>query len=161
MQLRRITSADWSAILLIQEECYPQIEPESLEVLHSKWLISPQSCFVIASGTQVVGYCLAHPWVAGSPPSLEQILVAATNPDTLYLHDIALSSKVQGQGAGKLALLALVDHARELSLPSISLVAVQGADSYWRRQGFIAQPIEKSLESYTPDACYMVLALSA
>lgn len=161
MQLRSITSADWSDILLIQEECYPQIEPESLEVLQSKWLVSPQTCFVIESDTQVVGYCLAHPWVAGSPPSLEQTLIATTNPDTLYLHDIALSSRIQGQGAGKLAFNTLVDYARELALPCISLVAVQGADSYWRRQGFIARPIEKSLEGYPQDACYMVLALSA
>lgn len=159
MQLRSITSADWSDILLIQEECYPQIEPESLKVLQSKWLVSPQTCFVIESDTQVVGYCLAHPWVAGSPPSLEQTLVVTSGHDTLYLHDIALSSKAQGKGAGKLAFHALVEHARDLSLPSISLVAVQGADSYWGRQGFIAQPIDKSLESYTPDACYMVLAL--
>lgn len=161
MQLRSITSADWDDILLIQEECYPQIEPESLEVLQSKWLVSPQTCFVIESDKQVVGYCLAHPWVAGSPPSLEQVLVAATEPDTLYLHDIALSSKVQGQGAGKLAFQALVQHAKKHALPCISLVAVQGADSYWRGRGFIAHPIEKSLESYTPDACYMVLALSS
>jgi len=161
MQLRSINSADWHEILLIQEECYPQIEPESLEVLRSKWLVSPQTCFVIELDKQVVGYCLAHPWVVGSPPSLEQTLVAVTNPDTLYLHDIALSSKVQGKGAGKRAFNALVELARELGLPCISLVAVQGADSFWRRQGFIAHPIEKSLESYTPDACYMELDLSA
>lgn len=161
MHLRSITSTDWNEILLIQEECYPEIEPESLEALQSKCLVSPQTCFVIELDKRVVGYCLAHPWVTGSPPSLEQILVAAKSPDTLYLHDIALSSKAQGKGAGNLAFRALVEHARELALPCISLVAVQGADSYWRRQGFIAQPIEKSLNSYTPDASYMVLDLSA
>ncbi|RTR34816.1 GNAT family N-acetyltransferase [Shewanella atlantica] len=161
MHLRSITSTDWNEILLIQEECYPQIEPESLEVLQSKWLVSPKTCFVIESDKRVVGYCLAHPWVAGSPPSLEQTLVAAQTSDTLYLHDIALSSKAQGKGAGNLAFSALVEHARALALPCISLVAVQGADSYWRKQGFIAHPIAKSLESYTPDACYMVLPLSS
>ncbi|WP_299796480.1 GNAT family N-acetyltransferase [uncultured Shewanella sp.] len=160
MRLRSITSTDWNEILVIQEECYPQIEPESLEVLQSKWRVSPQTCFVMESDNQVVGYCLAHPWVAGSPPALEQLLIATDRPDTLYLHDIALSSKAQGKGAGNLAFNALVEQARERNLPCISLVAVQGADSYWRRQGFVAHPIEKSLDSYTADACYMVLALN-
>lgn len=157
MQLRGITPDDWEAILDIQQECYPQIVPESLGVLQSKWRLSPQTCFVIEHDNQPVGYCLAHPWQLGTPPTLEQAVDALAHPDTLYLHDIALSAKVQGKGAGKLAFDKLVQSATDASLATVSLVAVQGADSYWRKQGFITQEIDKSLESYTPDACYMVL----
>ena len=157
MQLRDIVHDDWETILDIQEECYPQIVPESLGVLQSKWRLSPQTCFVIELDNQPVGYCLAHPWQLGTPPSLEQAIEAQAHSDTLYLHDIALSAKVQGKGAGKLAFDRLLQSATDASLTSISLVAVQGADSYWRKQGFITRKIDKSLESYTSDACYMVL----
>lgn len=159
MQLRSIIADDWETILDIQQECYPQIAPESLSVLQSKWRLSPQTCFVIELDNQPVGYCLAHPWLLGAPPALEQVLEALPHSDTLYLHDIALSAKVQGKGAGKRAVDKLVQSATDASLTSISLVAVQGADSYWRKQGFMAREIDKSLESYTPDACYMVLGI--
>ncbi|ACA85374.1 GNAT family N-acetyltransferase [Shewanella woodyi] len=160
MQLRSIISDDWKIILDIQEECYPGIVPESLEVLQSKWQLSPQTCFVIEDNHQTLGYCLAHPWELGTPPALEQKVQAKAQPNTLYLHDIALSAKAQGKGAGRLAFDKLVQGAADAALSSISLVAVQGADSYWLRQGFIRQKIDKSLESYTPDACYMVLEIS-
>ena len=159
MHLRNIDSGDWASILLIQEECYPEIAPESLSVLQSKWQLSPRSCFVIEADKLVVGYCLAHPWTLGSPPSLEQVVSPVKQADTLYLHDIALSADAQGKGAGRAVFEKLVTLARQLSFNSISLVAVQGASSYWKKQGFVLQSIDKSLETYTADACYMVLKL--
>ncbi len=157
MQLRSITSEDWAAILLIQEECYPEIEPESLQTLQSKWLVSPKSCFVIEVEGQVVGYCLAHPWSLGNPPSLEQVITTDKQANTLYLHDIALSAKAQGRGAGQTALKKLIEQAHQCSHDSVSLVAVLGASSYWHKQGFVEHTINKSLAGYPADACYMVL----
>ncbi|ABZ75542.1 GCN5-related N-acetyltransferase [Shewanella halifaxensis HAW-EB4] len=159
MQLRTIGPSDWPHILQIQLECYPQIEPESLEVLQSKWQASPQSCFVLESQDDVIGYCLAHPWVQDSPPSLEQMLAKVDKPNTLYLHDIALSSKAQGKGAGRAALAILIEFARCHHYPNISLVAVQGAHHYWAKQGFKAKSINKDLSCYPEDACYMVYTL--
>lgn len=159
MQLRQIQASDWPHILQIQLECYPQIEPESLDVLQSKWLTSPQSCFVLESQTEVIGYCLAHPWLQDSPPSLEQVLTKVDRPNTLYLHDIALSSKAQGKGAGRTALTTLIEFARHHGYPNISLVAVQGAHRYWAKQGFKAKVIAKDLSCYPEDACYMVYTL--
>lgn len=157
MQLRSITDNDWTAILLIQEECYPEIEPESLQTLQSKWQVSSLSCFVIEADNQVVGYCLAHPWQLGNPPSLEQVITKVEQADTLYLHDIALSAKAQGKGAGQAALEKLIGIAQQFMYHTLSLVAVQGASSYWKKQGFVEQVIDKNLQSYTADACYMVL----
>jgi len=160
MKLRSIAASDWQSILTIQDECYAGILPESLEVLQHKWQVSPMSCFVIESEAQVVGYCLAHPWRIGLPPALDSMLDNVGIADTLYLHDIALSVRTQGKGAGKMAFNKLIQVAAQMSLPSISLVAVQGAKSYWQKQGFIQRQITKSLASYTDDACYMVLDLS-
>ncbi|MCL1092394.1 GNAT family N-acetyltransferase [Shewanella kaireitica] len=159
MRLRNIETSDWPSILEIQLECYPQIEPESLAVLQSKWLASPQSCFSLELSQQVVGYCLAHPWIINHPPTLEQELERITASDTLYLHDIALSAKAQGKGAGRLILEQLMQFAKNNGFSNISLIAVQGADRYWQRQGFKVQEIDKDLSDYPADACYMVYTL--
>lgn len=159
MKLRSIEASDWPSILEIQLECYPQIEPESLAVLQSKWLASPQSCFSLELNQQVVGYCLAHPWIINNPPTLEQELESNTASDTLYLHDIALSAKAQGKGAGRLILEQLMQFAQSHEFSTISLVAVQGADRYWQQQGFTVQKIDKDLSGYPADACYMVYTL--
>ena len=156
MQLRAIDTADWDAILEIQEECYSMLEPEPLAVLQSKWQVSAQSCFVIEHKGDVVGYCLAHPWTAYTPPVLYQELKQLPEADSLYLHDIAISKRAQGLGAGSQSLKHLHTIAQRLGLSSLSLVAVQGADSYWQKMGFSRQNIAKSLTSYTDDACYMM-----
>ncbi|GIU12072.1 MULTISPECIES: GNAT family N-acetyltransferase [unclassified Shewanella] len=159
MKIRPIQASDWPHILEIQLECYPQIEPESLSVLQSKWQVSPDTCFVIESQTRVIGYCLAHPWIKDSPPSLEQVLAKTDTANTLYLHDIALSSLSQGKGAGRQVLSTLMELAHSKGYPTISLVAVQGANHYWAKQGFEIQKIDKDLSGYTDDACYMVYTL--
>lgn len=161
MQLRAITPLDWDAILDIQDECYSQLDPEPLHVLQSKWLVSPKTCFVIEHQGSLVGYCLAHPWTVDTPPSLYQEITTLPKANSLYLHDIAISAKAQGLGAGRKVLNQLHHLANDLGLTSLSLVAVQGADSYWLKMGFSQKAIDKCLASYTDDACYMVSPLSA
>lgn len=156
MLLRAITPQDWDAILQIQAECYSQLDPEPLDVLQSKWQVSPQSCFVFEVNDAVVGYCLAHPWTVNMPPALYEPITHLPQADTLYLHDIAISAKSQGLGAGAKALTHLKLLADHFNLDSLSLVAVQGADSYWGKMGFKPQTINKSLDSYTHDATYMI-----
>jgi GNAT superfamily N-acetyltransferase len=159
MQLRAIRAEDWPMILDIQDECYQAVDPEPLHVLKSKWEVSPESCFVMEQEGQVLGYCLAHPWVEATPPPLYQALTELPLPNTLYLHDMAISARAQGLGAGTKALGKLKQVARRWSLNSLSLVAVQGADSYWRRQGFNDTQSLKCLGSYSDDASYMILPL--
>ncbi|MFB2755587.1 MULTISPECIES: GNAT family N-acetyltransferase [Shewanella] len=160
MLLRAITPQDWDAILQIQEECYSQLDPEPLHVLQSKWHVSPQSCFVFEVNESVVGYCLAHPWTTNMPPALYEPITHLPKADTLYLHDIAISAKAQGLGAGSKALMRLKQLADRFNLSSLSLVAVQGADSYWRKMGFKPKAIDKCLGSYTDDAMYMIYKLN-
>lgn len=160
MLLRAITPQDWDAILAIQDECYSQLDPEPLHVLQSKWQVSPQSCFVFEVDKSVVGYCLAHPWTTNMPPALYQPITHLPKADTLYLHDIAISAKAQGLGAGAKALTRLTLLADRYNLNSLSLVAVQGADSYWQKMGFKPQAIDKCLGSYTDDAMYMIYKIN-
>ncbi|MBT1444423.1 GNAT family N-acetyltransferase [Shewanella sp. JM162201] len=159
MHLRAIKTEDWQAILEIQAECYQALEPEPLHVLQSKWQVSPDSCFVMEKDGAVLGYCLAHPWVEATPPPLYQPLTELPDANTLYLHDMAISARAQGLGAGTKAMSKLKQLASHWSLPSLSLVAVQGADSFWRRQGFEESKSLKCLGSYTDDASYMICSL--
>ncbi len=159
MIIRHINNDDWSAILAIQAECYPEIAHETLSTLQSKVSVSPDTCYVIQFKTQVVGYCLAHPWLIAQPPSLEQQISAVTAPNTLYLHDIALSAKARGIKAGENTFNLLKQKAKELNFDTLSLVAVGGADTYWQRLGFKSRIIAKSLDNYPDGACYMVLQL--
>lgn len=160
MLIRHINAMDWPAILTIQEECYPNLIPESLKALQSKAQVSPDSCYVLEVNDKVLGYCLAHPWLLHQPPSLEQVIHQPSDADTLYLHDIAFSSKTRGLGAGEKIFNRLVSKAKQLNLDSISLVAVQGASTYWQRLGFKSRIIDRSLDDYPEDACYMVYQLS-
>ncbi|MGL5046757.1 MAG: GNAT family N-acetyltransferase [Shewanella sp.] len=160
MLLRAITPQDWDAILTIQDECYSQLDPEPLHVLQSKWQVSPESCFVFEVNELVVGYCLAHPWITNKPPELNQPITHLPKADTLCLHDIAISTKAQGLGAGAKALAHLTLLAARDNLNSLSLVAVQGADRYWLKMGFIPQVINKCLDSYTDDAMYMIYKIN-
>ena len=96
MNIRHIIPTDWPAILNIQEECYPDIVHESLAALQSKAFVAPQSCYVLEVDGQVLGYCLAHPWHINQPPSLEQVIDAPNDANTLYLHDIVFSHKARG-----------------------------------------------------------------
>ena len=160
MNIRHIIPTDWPAILNIQKECYPDIVHESLAALQSKAFVAPQSCYVLEVDGHVLGYCLAHPWHINQPPSLEQVIDAPNDANTLYLHDIVFSHKARGLGAGEKVFNRLVNKAKQLNFDTLSLVAVQGANTYWHRLGFKSRIIDKSLDDYPEDACYMVYQVS-
>ncbi|WP_394199923.1 GNAT family N-acetyltransferase [Shewanella waksmanii] len=159
MIIRSIEDADWPAIMDIQTASYPSIEPESLTVMQNKAELGPQTSFVAEHHGKIIGYCLAHPWLFGAPPALAQQLSPCPQPDTLYLHDMALSIDARGLGIGQKLFDKLMQRAQRLQLSSISLVAIAGASSYWQSLGCEIHPIDKDLSSYTTDACYMVRRL--
>ncbi|WP_028773248.1 GNAT family N-acetyltransferase [Shewanella waksmanii] len=159
MIIRFIENADWPAIMDIQAASYPSIEPESLTVMQNKAELGPQTSFVAEHHGKIIGYCLAHPWLFGTPPALAQQLSPCSQPDTLYLHDMALAPLARGQGLGQAFFHQLLQQCQQLQLGSISLVAIAGASSYWSTMGCEICPIDKDLSSYTTDACYMVRQL--
>ncbi|WP_310734231.1 GNAT family N-acetyltransferase [Shewanella sp. SR44-3] len=174
IQLRPIKLNDWPEILAIQAQCYTELEPESLAVLQNKVQLGANTCFAITHKNLLIGYCLAHPWKKGLSIALNKQLCGLDETDCLYLHDIALLPSAQGLGIGERVLNALIDAAHQLALDSICLVAVQGAQHYWRRHGFSPQQTQTllahkqtrsntlrdaQLMSYPKDACPMSLSL--
>jgi ribosomal protein S18 acetylase RimI-like enzyme len=158
MQLRPIQITDWPNILAIQSQCYTELEPESLAVLQNKVTLCPQGCFVAEHESDILGYCLAHPWVKQQFIALDSLLEPSVHADILYLHDMALAPKAQGLGLGKRMFAHLQDCSHSMKLHGISLVAVQGAQAYWARLGFSSMPLTHALEGYPQGACYMHLA---
>ena len=82
--------------------------------------------------------------------------------DTYYLHDLALLPLARRMGAAQFMIKALSKHAVAQSFATMSLVAVNGSEGFWARQGFVTTDIPEltgKLLSYEPGARYMVKPL--
>jgi predicted N-acetyltransferase YhbS len=107
---------------------------------------------------------LSHPWRAGALPQLNARLGAIpADATTYYLHDLALMPFARRVGAAGRIVRALVKHAEAAGLASMTLVAVNGSQTYWERHGFAVQHAPElwdKLRSYGPDARLMVKPLA-
>ncbi|MBQ4811100.1 GNAT family N-acetyltransferase [Pseudoalteromonas luteoviolacea] len=156
MKIQEIKEENWPAILNIQNDAYHQIGPEELEVLKSKYSASPETCFVCVSNqNDVLGYLLAHPWHGTQPPKLFEPLPDTGNSDTLFLHDMAVNSQSKGKGIGRKMVKELIRVALQKRIKRITLVAVQGADSFWSMLDFTKVPRPTICPSYGENAVLM------
>ncbi|MGL4205307.1 MAG: GNAT family N-acetyltransferase [Aeromonadaceae bacterium] len=153
--IRPIVDADWPAILALQAEAYHALEPESEQVLRSKLALGPDTCLVACQGDRLLGYCLAHPWCKSTPAGLYQCYPTTAGRDALYIHDVVVSPSVRGLGVARQFLRHIEQQAARLQAEQLSLVAVQGADRYWARHGFLPTHTHKSLHDYGEQAIYM------
>jgi len=137
MLIKEIEELHWNGILTIQDKSYQEIGTESLEVLKNKYDASPDTCFVcLSDGNEVLGYLLAHPWSGISPPKLFEPLPNIENGEYLYLHDMAISPQLKEKGIGSALAKELFEVAQNKGINRVSLVAVQGSESFWSRIGF-------------------------
>lgn len=82
------------------------------------------------------------------------------DPDTLYLHDMAVSPDCAGQGLAS-ALLMRQRNAYNWAPRHSALVSVQGSQDYWRRKGYalhagLSDTDAAAVRGYGADAVYMV-----
>ncbi|NLU97027.1 GNAT family N-acetyltransferase [Marinomonas sp. UCMA 3892] len=177
MPIQPITQTMWAEILKIQAEAYSAIEPESLEVLQSKWQQSPDCCFAYLGerswleekseleeqGGQekrnILGYLLAHAWHGETPPKLYQPLPEGSHGPILFLHDLALSKRAVGRGVGSQMVTHLLDTAVSSGFQKALLVSVQDSVSFWQKHGFVEMTDQQASESYGEDAKVMMRAL--
>lgn len=155
---RLMRSGDLPVVDRIADEIHETL-PEDPEVFMEKLALSPQTCFTRMAGDRIVGYAIAHPWMLGSIPRLDSMLVSLPPaPDCLYIHDIAVLRSARG-GASAEIMCLMADAAASLGLPAQALVSVYGTDRLWARFGFMetSEPeIRSSLASYGASARYMV-----
>lgn len=136
MSIKPIDEMSWSGIAKVQSAAYSQVAPEALDVLTSKWLRSPECCFVYEKAEKIVGYLIAHSWDREAPPKLFQTLPTGTEGEILFLHDLAVSKDASSKGIGRYMVTHLLRKAEELGFREIRLVSVQASFDFWQKQGF-------------------------
>ncbi|WP_037027131.1 GNAT family N-acetyltransferase [Psychromonas aquimarina] len=156
-KIREIIESDWPAIMRIQNEAYYSTAAESEDVLRSKHLSSPSTCIVCEnSAGQVIGYGLAHAYPSHQAPQMGVVIAETITSNNLFIHDLAVEKKSQGQGLAKVLFNYLKCLAIQFNYSSLSLVAIQNADSFWSKMGFEPLTLKSLGPSYDKNASFML-----
>ena len=162
--VRPLALSDLADLLAVQLACYGEGFVESGEAF-ARRLASPANCsLVLEQDGSVCAYLAAYRSVRGKVTPLHGDFEAAAQPDTLYLHDMAVLPAHAGQGLARALLQPLWEQARSSGLQQTSLVSVQGSQVYWERHGYAVQPLPNAtqqarLASYGEGAVYMARTL--
>ena len=155
---RPMTQADLDRVAEIAAIGFPD-HFEGRDCFAERLALNPSGCRVLQTGEAIEGYLVAYPWRREAAPALNTLIEAIpTDPEVLYLHDLALTPAVRGQGWSKPAVADVVGMARAAGLPALALVAVNDAVAFWRGHGFEVSDtpaMAAKLESYGADARYM------
>ena len=159
---RAMSALDLGAVEAIAEIVHADFY-ESPAVLAEKRQLYPNGAHLLEIGERPVGYVLSHPWRRGTIPALNAPLGALPDAaDTYYIHDLALLPVARRLGAAGFMAAILARHAAARDLRTMSLVAVNGSEGFWARQGFVTQDITEltgKLLTYEAGARYMVREL--
>lgn len=153
---RAMTPDDLGATHQLAELVHAEY-PESHEIFTQRLALAPEGCHVLASPNGIYGYLISHPWRGTLTPALNTLLPPLpTQPDRWYLHDLALSENVRGQGFAQQAIQLAKQAACARRLPCLTLVSTRHALHFWQRQGFTPEtipPAERAvLATYDPEA---------
>ena len=160
MSVRPLCLADLPGLQAVQRQCYGADLVEGTDVF-ARRLAHPANCSaVIAQDGQVRAYLVAYRSCWGQVTPLQGDFSDHPTPDTLYLHDLAVSPQWAGQGYGQALRQWLWSRASGWGLRWSALVSVQDTQAYWQRQGYRPQPLSDAtqrqrLDSYGPGAVYM------
>ncbi len=165
MTPRPLTVDDLPGLLDVQRACYGDEYVESAEVF-TRRLASPAQCsLVLEDGGRVCAYLAAYDSVLGKVTPLHGDFEVVPQPDTLYLHDMAVLPQLAGRGLARALLDPLWRQAQARGLRQSALVSVQGSQGFWERHGYAAQPLHDAaqrqrLAAYGAGAVYMVRGLN-
>jgi hypothetical protein len=134
--------------------CYPD-HFERYVVFREKWELFPAGCRVLihtfknlsephlqSTYLRVAGYTVAFPWTtlkrrADQFPALDTFLhVLPVTPSHLFLYDIAIHPEFRGSRMGEKAIRDFETLASRLNLDYLNMIAVNGSDKLWVKQGF-------------------------
>lgn len=163
----RVANVDWRGMtgfdLPEVERVANTVHPdyfEALEVLSERQMLYRDGAYVLEVGDRISGYVLSHPWRFGDAPALNALIGSLPEePDTYYIHDIAVLPLARKVGAARQMVESLIKHAIAGGFPSIALIAVNGSQPFWQKFGFAVETVDglsQKLLSYDGDARYMV-----
>ncbi len=159
-----MAAADIEAVCAIQQAAYVPGMVEAQDILRGRLANCADTCWIAEDGYGLCAYLFAYRSRRGSVSPLGYAYAHAPDADSLYLHDLAVSQRVGGQGVGALLVRHALQQALAYGLRHSSLVSVQESLVFWSRFGYQAQQdcsVEQqaSLDSYAGRAWYMVKAL--
>lgn len=151
---------DLAAVLRVQAECYGPDMQEPAEVIRARLTAAGDTAFVASAGGVVLAYLFAYRSTLGSVTPLGACYAPAPAPDTLYLHDMAVTPRAAGQGLARRLAAHAGALARREGLAWCALVSVQDSQAFWERLGYRAAACREpdgraALASYPPVALYM------
>ena len=164
-----IDAAHLGSVMAVQARAYGAQLLEAPEVLGSKLRAPGGACWGAfapegtgadaASPGRLCAYAISHAVPAGAALALNKVLAeeeARPAPGAwLYVHDIAIDPAWAGTGSAARLLAEVLNAGRRLGLHRAMLVAVQGADAYWARHGFIAGQAPMPLRGFGDGAVWM------
>jgi predicted N-acetyltransferase YhbS len=160
MRVAPMAEADLAAVLAVQAACYPPAMQEAADVVLARLRASADTVLVARDAAGVCAYLFAYPSRLGNVTPLGGAFALPAQPDTLYLHDLAVAPRAAGQGVARRLVDAVL--ARAAGLRHSALVSVQDSRRFWESLGYAAAAGDPAaLATYPHDALYMTLPLSA
>lgn len=135
---RPMVTADIPAVTAISDAVHGDYT-EAAAIYVERLIFYPAGCWLLERDGKAIGYLISHPWAGIQPPALNHVIQALPErANHYYLHDLALLPSARGTGAAQAAIGIVQDQARRAGFTRIALTAVNGADAFWVRNGFIA-----------------------
>ncbi|WP_446039448.1 GNAT family N-acetyltransferase [Streptomyces sp. SID1121] len=163
VRVRPVSEGDWDGIVALESGAYAALGlSEERSALESRVRASPGTCFALDAEQRLAGYVLALPYPEHGYPDLtraEETAAVRESRTNLHLHDLVIDEGLRGRGLAKTLLHHLLATARAEGYERMSLIAVNGSDSFWAANGFTARPGVAPTEGYGPGAVYMSRAV--
>lgn len=157
-QWRPLYHPDLPDVQALARQIHPSY-PEDAAVFTERLALCPAGCHGLApeDGAAIAGYVLSHPWRLRTPPRLNTLLHRLPlAPDCWYIHDIAISPTLRGQGAATRALDLVGHAARHAGLTHLGLMATGQAVVFWERQGFAPVPDSAAMAASYGDGAMLM-----
>lgn len=159
---RQMQINDMDGVIAVSHIAFPDY-PEARHFFEERHALSPETCFVYVRESDVKAYLVSYPWKLRDIPSLNTRLgELPSDPDCIYIHDLALHPDIRGTGASSEAIERLLEAVPSVGVTKLALMAVNGSVSFWERHGFTVvhdETLKSQIEKYGANAFYMVREL--
>lgn len=163
--LRLMVERDIASVMRIQSEAYAENMREAESVIRARLLAVPDTTWVVEQQGEVVAYLVAYKSHLGQVSPWGAMLSHKSQAKTLYVHDLALGTRVRGLRLGHWLMGQVIATARSIGMHSIALVSVQDSQGFWQKMEFhsaesLAVEQHENLATYAGQAVYMTRTLN-
>lgn len=154
--IRPMIAEDLNAVLAVQADAYDDHFHESSEVIAARLGACANTAWVAEKSGDVCAYLVAYKSHMGKVTALNAIFAHVTDPDCLYLHDLAIAQRARGAGLARQLLMAAEKCVDEQKLMQLALISVQDSKAFWSGFGFndfigLGAHQKENLRSYGSD----------